>query len=518
MGCSSSTIDSTKQNIFRYNEHKNISSLDPAFAKDNANIWAVNQLFNGLVQMDDHMRIIPSIAASWNISDTGTQYVFNLRPDVYFHKNDLFGTKQTRTVVAQDFVYSFNRLLDSKVASPGGWVFNQVKSFSALDSSTLKIELKQPFPAFLGLLTMKYCSVVPREIVESPTHDFRNHPIGTGPFKFKAWSENSKLVFRKNNNYFEKDDNGVQLPYMEAVAITFLPDKQSEYLQFIQGNLDFVSGLDASYKDDILNANGILNNKYKGVIKMNKAPYLNTEYLGFFMDSELPEIESKSLRQAFNYGFDRQKMIDFLRNGVGTPGHGGFIPNGLTGYNDSNGYSYNPKKAKRLIEQFKKDTGIKNPTLSISTNENYLSFCEFIQRSLLDIGLEIQINVMPASALKSAKANGKTDVFRASWVADYPDAQNYLSLFYSKNFAPNGPNYTHFQNNEFDLLYESALKQSNDSLRIELYQKMDQIIIDEAPVAPLFYDEVVRFVQINVDGLGVNATNLLDLKRVKKIM
>lgn len=249
---------------------------------------------------------------------------------------------------------------------------------------------------------------------------------------------------------------------------------------------------------------------------MDKSPYLNTEYLGFFMDSQLNEVQSKMLRQAFNYGFDRQKMIDYLRNGIGSPGHGGFIPKGLAGHQDSIGYSYNPKIAKQFIDQFKKETGIRNPKLTISTNENYLSFCEFIQRSLADVGLEVKIDVIPASALKSAKANGKTDVFRASWVADYPDAQNYLSLFYSKNFAPNGPNYTHFKSYEFDVLYESALNQPQDSLRIDLYQKMDRLITEEAPVALLFYDEVVRFTQNNVQGLGVNAINLLDLKRVRK--
>ncbi len=516
MGCNSTTENRSKDNVFRYNEHKNISSLDPAFAKDNANIWAVNQLFNGLVQMDNDMKITPCIASSWEISNNGTLYTFHLRSDVYFHKHEGFGPERTRTVVAEDFVYSFKRLLDTKVASPGSWVFNQVESFNALNSNTLEIKLQQPFPAFLGLLTMKYCSVVPREIIEHSSQNFRSHPIGTGPFVFKAWSENNKLVFRKNTNYFERDRNGKKLPYLEAVAITFLPDKQSEYLQFIQGNLDFVSGLDASYKDDVLKSNGELNDNYQGVFQMKKAPYLNTEYLGFFMDSELNEIQSKTLRKAFNYGFNRQKMIDYLRNGIGIPGHGGFIPKGLAGYNDSIGYSYDPKKAKQLIEQFKNDTGIRNPSLTISTNENYLSFCEFIQRSLVDVGLEIKIDVMPASALKSAKANGKTDVFRASWVADYPDAQNYLSLFYSKNFAPNGPNYTHFKRNEFDTLYDLASKQNEDSLRVDLYQKMDRLVIDEAPFAVLFYDEVVRFVQNNVEGLGVNATNLLDLKRVKK--
>jgi len=234
------------------------------------------------------------------------------------------------------------------------------------------------------------------------------------------------------------------------------------------------------------------------------------------MDSDIPEVQSRLLRQAFNYGFDRNQMITYLRNNIGSPANGGFIPRGLPGFEPTSGFDFYPEKAKALVTEYKRLTNNPNPTLKLSTTENYLSLCEFIQRALLDIGLNISIDVMPASALKSAKANGKAAVFRASWIADYPDAQNYLSLFYSKNFAPNGPNYTHFKNEEFDRMYEVAMIETNDSLRIELYKKMDAIVMKEAPITVLFYDEVVRFTQKNIEGLGINPTNLLELKKVRK--
>src|SRR5690554_5746227 len=503
-------------NVFRYNEHKNIGSLDPAFAKDNADIWAVNQLFNGLVQMDENLHVQPSIAKYWEISDNAHTYTFTLRTDVYFHKHSLFGKDSTRTVNASDFEYSFNRLLDKQVASPGSWVLNKVESFQAINDTLFQIKLKQPFPAFLGLLTMKYCSVVPKEIVSHYKSEFRSHPIGTGPFKFKRWEENIKLVFRKNNHYFETDETGQKLPYLEAVAITFLPDKQSEFLQFFQGNLDYVSGLDASYKDEILTAKGELRNLYANDVNMIRGPYLNTEYLAFFMDSKVPEIQSSLLRKAVNLGFDRQKMMLYLRNGIGIPANGGFIPKGLPGFNESIGFTYQPEASKQLIEQFKVETGIKNPEITITTTSNYLSFCEFIQRELQKSGLIVHIDVIPAATLKDAKANGKLDLFRASWVADYPDAENYLSLYYSKNFAPNGPNYTHFENEQFDLWYEQAFTETNTLKRENLYTKMDSLVMSQTPVVPLFYDEVVRFTRKNVEGLGINPINLLDLKYVNK--
>ena len=499
--------------VFRYNEHKNINSLDPAFAKDIANIWAVNQLFNGLVEMDEELRVIPSIAKSWTISNDGLTYSFILNTNIKFHKHPKL-TK--RNVTADDFVYSFNRLLDPILASPGGWVFNKVDNYAAVNDSILEIKLKEPFNAFLGILTMKYCSVVPKEIVEFYGNDFRSNPIGTGPFKFKRWEENIKLVFRKNTDYFQKDSIGNSLPYLESVAITFLQDKQSEFLQFIQGNLDFVSGLDDSYKDVVISTKGKLKKEYVNKINLIRGPYLNTEYLAFYLDSNKDEIKSEILRKAVNYGFDRNQMIKYLRNGIGTAANGGFIPMGLPGYSDKIGYTYNPDYAKELINQYKRDSK-EIPYLKLTTTSNYLVFCEFIQKELEKIGLQIAIDVIPGASLKEAKANGKLDFFRASWVADYPDAENYLSLFYSKNFAPRGPNYTHFIDKEFDVLYESALGETSQNKIEILYKKMDSLIINKSIIVPLFYDEVIRFTRKNLDGMQINAANLLDLRYVKKL-
>ena len=498
--------------VFRYNEHKNINSLDPIFAKDIANIQAVNQLFNGLVEMDNQLNVVPSIAKSWEISENGKIYSFKIDTTVKFHPHPKL---KKRNVTAYDFEYSFNRLLDPKNASPGRWVFDKVNTFKAKNDSIFEIELKFPFNAFLGILTMKYCSVVPKDIVEYYKEDFRSNPIGTGPFKFKRWEENIKLVLRKNNDYFQKDVNGSQLPYLEAVSVTFLPEKQSEFLQLVKGKVDFISGLDNSYKDEIINGYGELNEDYENKINMLRGPYLNTEYLAFFMESEKNEIKSDLIRKAINIGFDKGKMIKFLRNGVGIPANAGFIPIGLPGYKKNNINKYNPELAKNYVERFKEKFNM-SPSLKLTTSSNYLDFCEFIQKELEKLGIEIIIDVIPGSALKQAKANGKLDFFRASWIADYPDAENYLSLFYSKNFAPNGPNYTHFSNNEYDKIYENSLIETNPEKSKLIYSRLDSIISSKSIIVPLFYDEVIRFVSKNVVGMEINATNLLDLRKVKK--
>ncbi len=514
-----SCSESEKQNrdhlVFRYNENAAVNSLDPAFSRIRPSIWVCNQLFNGLIQLDDELNIQPDIAKSWEISPDGKTYTFTLRDDVYFHKSLVFGADSTRTVVASDFEYSLNRLMDENIAAPGRWILQNVESFNALNDSTFQIQLNKTFPAFLGLLTMKYASVVPHEAFEAKDYDFRANPIGTGPFQFKIWEENIKLVLRKNPLYYEKDENGVQLPYLEAVAITFLPDKQSGFLQFVQGRQDFVSGLDPSYKDEILTPKGELQPKYKNTVNMITGAYLNTEYMGFRLDGADDAVKDKRIRQAMNYGFNRSKMVMYLRNGMGTPAIHGMIPTGLGGYG-TKGYDYNLAKARELIAEYKKVTGDNNPKIQMSTSASYLDIAEYLQREWQKIGLNVEVDVTPPSTLTQSISNGKVSFFKASWIADYPDAENYLSLFYSKNFSPGGPNYTHFKNEEFDRLYEKAFTIIDDKKRQALYRQMDSIVMEEAPVIPLFYDKAARFTGKNVEGLGINPLNLLTLKRVKK--
>ncbi len=514
--------------VFRYNESAGITSLDPAFARNQANIWAVNQLFNGLVQLNDKLHVEPCIAKSWEILNDGKTYLFHLRNDVYFHDNMLFPEGKGRRVVASDFLYSFNRLTDSKIASPGAWVFNNVDtsggkySFRAPDDSTFILDLRQPFPPFLGLLSMQYCSVVPKEVCEKFGKDFRRNPVGTGPFTFKLWKEGVKLVLVKNPQYFEFDGSK-RLPLLDAVAVTFIVDKQSVFLEFVKGNIDFMSGIDASYKDELLTRSGKLNPKYADRIFLTTQSYLNTEYLGFQIDPSAPISKNsptkiKAIRQAINYGFDRKKMMQYLRNNIGMPGIYGFYPPGLPSFDSSVVcYDYNPEKSRFLLKEAGFPDGKGLPEITLSTNASYMDLTTYIQSQINSLGITVKIDVHPPASMREMIAQGKLPFFRGSWIADYPDAENYLSLFYSQNFSPKGPNYTHFSNAEFDQLYENSLKELNDSLRWKNYQKMDKLVMSEAPVVVLYYDQVLRFARKGIEGLGSNPLNLLSLKRVRKI-
>ncbi|OIP00152.1 MAG: ABC transporter substrate-binding protein [Bacteroidetes bacterium CG2_30_33_31] len=514
------------KSVFRYNESSGITSLDPAFARDQANIWACNQLFNGLIQLDENLHVIPSIAKSWEILDDGTTYNFHLRQDIFFHNWSHFKNGKGRKVIASDFEYSIKRILNPKTLSPGAvWLNNIVKNdkgiyeVKALNDSTLTIKLESPFSPFLGRLSMPYFSAVPKEAVDFYGEDFGRNPVGTGPFYFKMMEDGVKLVMLKNKHYFEFDGRN-RLPYLDAVAVSFIIDKQSVFLEFIKGNLDFMSGIDPSYKDELLQADGSLNPKYAKDLNMQSKPYLNTEYLGFQMDkafiSKTSPLQIKAIRQAINYGFDRKKMIRYLRNNIGIAGENGFVPLGMPGFENkkTKGYDFNPELAKELLAKAGFPYGKNLPSITLSTTSAYVDIAKFMQQQLGEIGMNIEIDVHQPAALRQMIANCKIPLFRGSWIGDYADAENYLSLFYSKNFCPNGANYTHYFNQVFDKLFEQARNSKGESQRLDLYRQMDQLVTDEAPFVILYYDEVLRFSHKKVKNLGINSMNILNLKKV----
>lgn len=522
--CQRST-DEGKQ-VFRYNEDGPLTSLDPAFARTQGNTWIVNQLFNGLVQLDANMQVQPCIAQRWTIDETHTVYTFYLRNDVHFHTDDYC---HGRKVTAQDFLYSFRRILNKSLASPGAWVFAAVQKdsageptgFEVPNDSVFIIRLKKPFSPFLPLLTQSYCCVLPHESVEHWGKEFRSHPVGTGPFCFYLWDEGVRLILHKNTNYFETDSTGYTLPYLDAVSVSFMDNKLAAFLSFTKGELDFFNGLESSYKDEVLQKNGMLKPSYEKRFVLQSVPYLNTEYIGFLVDdtstfARSEAVSNKAFRKAINFAINRDELVTYLRNNIGTPGTSGFTPEGfpLLDAKHITGYFYSPDSA----AYYMKLSGLQGKTIELPlyTTQQYLDIAVLLQNQLSKIGVRIKIEVNQSSFNRALINKGKALFFRASWIADYPDPENFLGLFYSRNYCPNGPNYTHFNNAEYDALYEKSVAETSDSVKYACFGAMEQILLREAPVVTLFYDKTFRLLQKNISGLQANALNIPVLKYVRK--
>lgn len=511
------------KNVFSYNETTGIATLDPAFAKNQSIMWAVHQLYNTLVEIDTGLIIQPSIAKSWEISADRTTYTFHLRKDVFFHDDPVFINGKGRAVTAADVVYSLRRIIDPKTASSGAWIFNgridTIAPFTALNDSTFQLKLLRPFQPILGILSMQYCSILPKEAVEKYGIEFRRHPVGTGPFRFVSWEEGQALILHKNKAYWEKDSAGKTLPYLDAVKVSFFDNKATEFLQFRQGKLSFINDIDPSFKDEILTKKGELRSKWVNQLQLNKHAYLNTEYFGILVDENNPVVRNsplrvKAIRQAINHAINREQLILYLRNSIGIPATAGFVPGGLPSRNTEmvKGYAYDPEKARQLLRS--SGLGVNQlPAIKLLTIPIYADIASYVAKQCEDVGIPVQVEVIQKSLLLEQTAKSTAGFFRGSWIADYPDAENYMAMFYSKNPAP--PNYTRYKNTAFDRLYEQAIAETNDSLRYALYRQMDQLVINDAPVVPVWYDMVIHLVQPNISGFHANALNLLELRRVR---
>lgn len=514
-----------EQNVFRMNmSGKALESLDPAFAKDQYMMWTANMLFNTLVATDSNLHLSPSLAKRWTMSADGLSYTFILRSDVYFHDNPAFAGGKGRKMTAADVVYSFNRIIDPATASPGAWIFNDrvpaENPFIAVDDTTFVIHLLRPFRPLPEILSMQYCSIVPKEVVAQWGKDFRTHPCGTGPFRFELWDENNMLILHKNSAYWENDDSDTQLPYVDAVKISFTTSKASEFFRFLQGELDFVNELDGSFKDLVLTKRGELKYEYRDKLVLSKRTYLNTEYLGFLTDTTNPRLSNSPIknvlvRQAMNYAVDRQKIVTYFRNGIGIAATSGFIPAGMPGYDSTHnyGYHYNPAKAAQLLEQAGYPGGKGLSPITVLTPDIYADIVNFVANQLQAVGIPVQVEIMQSNILRQQMSKSEAVFFRGQWIADYPDAETYLVFFNGNLPAP--PNYTRFNHPQFNAWYDAAMLAQNDSTRWTLYRNMDSLVMQNAPVIPLFYDQMTHFISKRVSGFAATPMNVIDLKRVQ---
>ena len=514
--------------VFRYNESTGLLSLDPAQARSLEPMWVVDQIFDALTQLDTVLQVRPCIASDWQLDTSGTVYTFTLRGDVRFPAvPDVPGLASGRPVVAEDVRYSLERLRDPDVASAGGWILDPLDATRAdggiavLDERTIAFHLTQPFPAFPGLLSTAYASVLPKEAVEHYGPDFRRHPVGSGPFKLAWWEEDVALVLHRNESYWERDEAGASLPHLEAVHIDFVRDAGAEAAGLKSGKYDFVSGLHPAYMEDFLLPNGDLHPAHADDFRMITTPYLKTDYIGMNVDPALPANASSPfldprVRRSLSLALDRQALATHLKRGTVVPTDR-FTPPVLVGRLHPLPVRESLSAAQDLLAEagFPGGRGWPDGVTLLTTAEN-ADLCAALQHDWAQLGIDIAVEVVPPGVHRERVAQGEAMMFRKTWLADYADAENFLALFVSSNAAPAGPNYARFADPRFDLDCEAASSMSDTQERLQAYADLDSLVADAMPVIPLFHDQVIHFVRHEIDGWFINGVNRLDLRRVKK--
>jgi len=451
-----------------YRLNANPSALDPALIVDVTGGSIAAKIFNGLVRLNEDLRVIPDIAEGWTISDNGTTFRFMLRRGVKFSNN--------REVKAYDFKYSFKRVLDPQTRSPNTWVFEKVRGardfmdgragdvsgIKVVDDYTIEIRLERPFSPFLYLLTMTAAYVVPEEEVVRLGPDFSNHPAGTGPFILREWLPNREIRLERNNGYFGEKAK------VRGIVYRIIPEDLTAMTEFELGNLDVItipaSELDR-YRSDP---------EWKHLI--DSVEGINTYYIG--MNCSRPPFDNLNLRRAMNLAIDRGKILDTFYEKRGRLAAGP-VPDILRRWGRPAYYGYDPERAREIVRK----EGLTGRVINfyITADREVVDMAEFIQSYLRKAGLDVKIRQLEWSAYKEAINRGEPDMFWLSWWADYPDPENFLfPLFHSSNTGAAG-NRARYKNPEVDRLIEIGQAAVDEKERHAAYERAERLIVDDAP-------------------------------------
>jgi ABC-type transport system substrate-binding protein len=480
--------------------------LDPAFSTDIYSVALMQQLFDGLVQFDRNLNVIPALATTWKVSTDGLKYTFALRQDVRFHNG--------RPVTANDFVYSFTRLLDPKEESSALSFFEKVvgavsyrsgKSkeilgLKALDSHTLEITLKEPFAPFLAVLAMKYSKAVPREEVERWGKDFGYQPVGTGPFRLKSF-ESDRIVLGANLDYYEGP------PYVDKVVYSVYPGAQNEKMaeEFLAGLLE-----EAPVYGKIREQLSI-----KATYKLLRKPTLSLLFYG--MNCRIEPLSNPMVRQAINYAINKHQIVGEVYKDQFVVADT-ILPPGMPGYFPENAsFAHDPQKAKELLEKAGYSSARPLPPLTLlSASHSKLAQKEFelLTQDLAAVGIALNVEYQTDwPAFEAQLRQGKFMLYRYAWFADIPDPDNFLGALCGSSSSDNFMNY---ENPGVDTLLSQALTEVDPLKRAALYRKAEAIILRDAPMAPLLYLTFESAFQPYVRGLEISAlgSHYIPLKKI----
>lgn len=531
--------------VARLNEVENIKSLFPIAINDQISFHLGAQVYEGLLKFSQNdLSLMPGLATRWEANSDQTEYTFHLRQGVKFHDDACFADGKGRVVTASDFKFIFDKLC---TADPANNLFDYTfkdrvvganESFEAsksgkklgcsgvkvINDSTLSIKLLHSDPSFLNICAMPCGYVYPQEALAKYGAEMRIKTVGTGPFAIETVKEGEFIIMKKNPNYWGIDEHGNKLPYLDGIKWSFIREKKSEVLEFKNGNLDMIYRIPPEMFHELM---GDLEHAKERKHEFNilSSPALNTNYYGFNCMS--PIFSKKEVRQAFNYAIDRQKIADFTIQGEGNPANYGMVPYNdafeKAGYDYKNvgGYSYNPEKAKELLKQAGYPDGKGFPKLTLEINSgggsHNILVAEVIQKMLKEnLNVDMEINTVPFAEHIENVQTAKVDFFRYAWIADYPDPETFLANFNGKNVPATlqEKSYTNLQryiNPKFDSIYNAARFIGDKTQRFQMLSAAEKVMIEDAPIMPIYYDENFRLEHLNVRNLPENPMNYMDL-------
>jgi oligopeptide transport system substrate-binding protein len=480
------------------------TSLDPLYARDIVSVWLTQQLFEGLLTYDDSLRLIPALAERYEVLEEGRRYRFYLRRAAYHHRPE-------RWVRASDVLYNWHRLANPAWASPGSYLFDgliegwgayrqgkasTISGLRAIGDSVVEVHLEKPYALFPYLLTLPYTYIALPESVEARGRGFSEHPVGTGPFAFQYEEKGRLVVFRRWEGYW----GGFDSAGVPGIAFRWFGNRLWAYEALKRGEIDVLDGLDRNLAHILRSDSAWM----RWAILLSE-PALGTEYLGMDIRPASP-LGDRALRQALAWAITQLPLTEVVYQGHATPARS-FVPPSLGA-------------GEPILPEPPDDTAwekLRHTTLYLYSSPGFRELCEYIQSRLAREGITFRIEYLLGPSLRERLQKASLPLWKASWIADFPDAENFLILFEGDKVIPQGPNTTRFRDPVVDSLLHLARQTLDAEHRKALYAEIERRVLSEWPVIPLYHPHNVWLVRREVRGFPKSRLQVwLPLGRVRK--
>jgi len=524
---------------FRFMSSEKVQKLFPLASND---IYAQRlnaQLFETLLTLDSKtLEVKPCLASSYQVNDDATCFTFKIRKGVQFHEDPCFKGKK-RFLTADDIKFSlemacapgmYNDITDILVTHiVGGDLFYRkttnkhelkgIPGIRVLDTYTLEIRLNESFRSFDKIVTNITLGIFPREAFNQYSENIGLHPVGTGPFMFESMTD-KQIVLKRNPTYWRTDDLGNKLPFLDQVVMTYAQNKRSEIMAFRHKEIDLVLEIPV---DEIQNILGSLKDAQAGknvTHRVESHPGMKVSFLSF--DCSSKEFRDVRVRRAFHLVLDRKRIVESWLSGEGWATQNGFVPN-IPGFHAANVTvdPLSPTRARTLMAEAGYTKTKKFPSLDLYVNAKKGSaqhkMCLGIVAQLKSsLGISLRIRLCTYKEWEKAVSSGKAKIWRSGWVADYPGADNFLGLFYSGKLRSDKKidNEFHFQNEQFNSLFEEAAREGDPNKREAVFIACDQLIADEVPAIPILTDDILIMINARVRDFYTNSMEVLDFSSI----
>lgn len=526
--------------VFRFMSAEKITTLLPISSSSIYNQRVGSQIFETLLKVDPvSNEIVPCLAESFTTNDDATKFTFKIRKGVFFHDDACFEGDKGRELTAHDvkntLEFACSKTVDNEIYwlliskikgaktyyenSQKGVAPKELSSIKVIDNHTLSIELAYSFIGFDKLLVHHSLGIFPKEAFEEYGSDLGKHPVGTGAFFVEEWSD-EKLVLARNSSYWMKDNFGNQLPFLANIEVSYSKDKKSELLAFRNKSIDLVMDIPVDQIDNMLGdlKAAIAGKTVKHKIDVREA--LGSAYYGFANTTE--PFNNLDVRKAFNLAIDRVDLIENTLQGEGNPALHGFVPQVLD-YTDTlvKGFSFNVDLAKQLLAKAGFPNGSGFPTIKLFVNAKpgsapykaAVGVCKQLKKNL---NVRVAIQACTIEERDKAILSGEAKMWRGGWIADYPDPENFLNLFFSENISKTTviSNPFKYSNKQFDANFKLAMRERNSTKRRNLFVLCDQQIVNDAVVMPLFHQDFMSMVNYRIKNFVTDPSEIIDFSRI----